>query len=411
VASHPVERIDIVEIAPSVPVAAQLFEEENDRVLDDPRVRLIIADGRNQLLVARTRYDVITADPIHPWTAGASSLYSEDHYRLAKARLKPGGIMCQWLPLYEMDPGSARTIVRTFSAVFPYTTIWSNGFSDAIMIGTDQPLRIDVEAFSKRFHRQAIRANLTQIDVKSPWSLLAGFLLDKGAVDAYAGDAAMNTDDRPILEFVAPKSIYVDTVPSNLLALLRQRATLGPYLVSADDLASQAIERRFYATGEVLEGWAKARLGKEREAEALFERALAVDPDHLLARRLMSRLLVKRGEIAIGRGRLEEAKSTLDRALSLYPSFKAHVALGTVYALGEQLNAAILEYRRALELEPDADAAHKNLGLALIKAGQHENEAKRHLQRALVLNPTDPEAGKVRLIIKHLSANKTAPQK
>ncbi len=124
---HPeVERIVICEIERVVPESARwYFGEENHHVFDDPRVELVFDDARHFLQTTKETFDIITSDPIHPWVRGAATLYSLEYLELARAHLNPGGIVTQWIPLYETDMRSVKSEIATFAQVFPDTTLWN----------------------------------------------------------------------------------------------------------------------------------------------------------------------------------------------------------------------------------------------------------------------------------------------
>jgi len=124
---HPeVERIVICEIEPVVPGSARaFFGKENHHVFDDPRVELILDDARHFLQTTTEKFDIITSDPIHPWVRGAATLYSLEYLTLARNHLTPGGVVTQWIPLYETDERSVKSEIGTFAAVFPDTTLWN----------------------------------------------------------------------------------------------------------------------------------------------------------------------------------------------------------------------------------------------------------------------------------------------
>src|SRR5207302_5256820 len=124
-AQHSGMRIDVVELSPSVVLAAPFFSAANAEVLSRPNVQLTIDDGRNYLLRNRVAYDVVTADVVHPYDAGATNLYSVEYFELVARSLKPDGIMVQWV-----SPGTAfehSLIVRTFLQAFPNATLWLGG--------------------------------------------------------------------------------------------------------------------------------------------------------------------------------------------------------------------------------------------------------------------------------------------
>ncbi|MDP2390479.1 MAG: fused MFS/spermidine synthase, partial [Acidobacteriota bacterium] len=153
---HPeVERIVVCEIEPMVPASARAyFAKENHHVFDDPRVELIFDDARHFLQTTTETFDIITSDPIHPWVRGAATLYSLEYLELARAHLKPGGVVTQWIPLYETDARSVRSGIATFAQVFPDTTLWNpdmleEGY-DLVALGRVEPAPISEAEIDRR---------------------------------------------------------------------------------------------------------------------------------------------------------------------------------------------------------------------------------------------------------------------
>src|SRR5260370_19881836 len=122
-----VEKIVICELEKLVPRASgEFFAKENDHVLDDRRARVVYDDARHYILTTPDKFDIITTDPIHPWVKGTSTLYSKEYYDLVKNHLNPGGVVAQWLPIYESDEETVKSELATFFSVFPNATVWSN---------------------------------------------------------------------------------------------------------------------------------------------------------------------------------------------------------------------------------------------------------------------------------------------
>ena len=87
--------------------ASRFFTAENHDALSDPRTNLIVGDGRSHLLLTRRQYDVIISEPSNPWIAGVAALFTREFFEGARARLAPGGILCQWANAYNIsDRGS-----------------------------------------------------------------------------------------------------------------------------------------------------------------------------------------------------------------------------------------------------------------------------------------------------------------
>jgi len=116
-------RSTAVELAPSVPRMFSFFHADGDRLLKSPLSRIVIDDGRFFLDRTRDQYDVIVIDPPPPVEAAASSLlYSEEFYAAAKPRLRPGGILAQWLP--DADQNVQASVAKALKQSFPYIRVF-----------------------------------------------------------------------------------------------------------------------------------------------------------------------------------------------------------------------------------------------------------------------------------------------
>jgi spermidine synthase len=188
-ATHPVEKIRVVEVEEKMIPAARLFEEYNDHVLDDRRVKLSINDARNELEFSPQTYDVIISEPSNPWMTVAANLFTEDFFHMARTRVRPGGIFCQWIQNYYLPAEDLRSIVAAFRSAFPNVLLFETfGGVDLLLLGSEEPLALDLEAMEQRM-----------------------------AVDG----APRNTDDNARVEFSAPKTLGMYTLDENL-AVLRE---------------------------------------------------------------------------------------------------------------------------------------------------------------------------------------------
>lgn len=226
-ARHDVESVDCVEIEPAMKDASRFFDEENYRVIDDSRFHLIMDDARSHSLTSSKLYDVIISEPSNPWQAGSSRLFTKEAFRNARNRLKPGGIMAQWMHLYGVDVETFRLVVRTFLSVFPHVTLWMDpDFADVIFLGSSEPISIDPLTIQHTFETNArISASLSRIGYPETWSLFKAFLLNEADTRRFAGTGELNTDDLPHLEYRAPKSLYLSTaLQENVRALLEGKS-------------------------------------------------------------------------------------------------------------------------------------------------------------------------------------------
>lgn len=219
VSCYPAEHIEVVEFEPSVVNVARVWGERNHNVIDNPKITLTINDGRNQLFIGGEPYDVITSDPFEPVMAGAANLYTVDFFELAKSRLAEGGIMAQYLPLYELSNEDYQTIMRSFAKVFPDCLLFFTGF-DTIMLGGKGDAVLQLPVAHEKFEIPAVKESLAEVGFTRPEMLLSMFVARLSADDALFAGGRLNTDNRPFIEFSAPRSTFHYTPDENQQALL-----------------------------------------------------------------------------------------------------------------------------------------------------------------------------------------------
>jgi spermidine synthase len=209
---HPeVERIVICEIEPLIPqVIVSYFGEENYNVVHDPRVEIVYDDARHYILTTRESFDVITSDPIHPWVKGAATLYTREYFELCKRRLKPGGMLSQWVPLYESNRDAVKSELATLFSVFPEASVWGNAASgqgyDVVVLAQADPLKVDVEQIIDRLdrddHVEVVRS-LQTVGFHSALDLLANYAGQAVDLAPWLHDAQINHDRNLRLQYLA----------------------------------------------------------------------------------------------------------------------------------------------------------------------------------------------------------------
>jgi spermidine synthase len=188
--------VDVVELSPSVVRAAEWFRHANGDVLRRPHVRLHMDDGRHDLLLTRERYDVITADIIQPFHAGAGNLYSVEYFRLAAQALHDDGLMLQWVG--HRPATQYKLIARTFASAFPHVTAWAGG---TLLVGTNQPLRLEESRYRARVADPAWRDALSPANLTGFRDLVALYSAGREELLRFIGDGEVLTDDRPLVEY------------------------------------------------------------------------------------------------------------------------------------------------------------------------------------------------------------------
>ena len=209
--SPAVERITICEMEPLVPpTATRYFAHENYNVLHDRRTRMIYDDARHYVLTTPEKFDIITSDPIHPWVKGSATLYSKEYFELVKRHLQPGGLVTQWVPLYESDADTVKSEIATFFDVFPGGTIWANentgGGYDVVLLGQAEPARIDVDRLQRRMADPvyaAVTRSLAEVGLQSAMSLLGTYAGRASELRPWYRGAPINRDANLRLQYLA----------------------------------------------------------------------------------------------------------------------------------------------------------------------------------------------------------------
>ncbi|MDD9937071.1 MAG: hypothetical protein OXT09_25905, partial [Myxococcales bacterium] len=202
---HPeVRSAEIVELIPEVLEAARLFSEVNRGVVDADKTRVHINDARHHLHADAGAHDVIVSDLFIPWESKTGYLYTVEHYHAARAHLKPGGLFCQWIHLWEVGARELELIADSLAAVFPRVTLFKADVRSNVpvlgLVGSEEPLRVDGVQLAARLARMDPPANGRPKALNAPEDLYALFI---GRWRARKPDF-LNTDEHPRVEFLAP---------------------------------------------------------------------------------------------------------------------------------------------------------------------------------------------------------------
>jgi spermidine synthase len=208
-----IERIVICEIEPAVAeVTGRHLAHANHNVLEDSRVEVIFDDGRHYLETTHEKFDIITTDPIHPWMKGSSALFTQEFFERAKEHLNPGGVIAQWVPLYESNLGAVQIQLKTMASVFEHTTLWNNqkkghGY-DLVLLGRSSPSTLSEEAYAKYTEDSEQLSGSLRSARLFPFQRLQSTYVGRiDATDDFYKPVPLNLDARMILEYEAGKAI------------------------------------------------------------------------------------------------------------------------------------------------------------------------------------------------------------
>lgn len=225
-------QVDAVELLPEVVAASTHFAEPSAA---NPSLHVMTADARRYVKTTQRAYDVIVADNFHPARNGSGALYTVEHFDAVRRRLTEQGVFCQWLPLHQLDLATLRSIVGSFAAVYPHgaALLATNSLETPVLglVARNDARPFDRPALQARLASLAPARPLADYGLADDFALFGSFVAGPQALKRFAGDAPINTDDRPIVAYRAPRITYApDSMPRDrLVALL-------------DELASQPIE-------------------------------------------------------------------------------------------------------------------------------------------------------------------------
>jgi spermidine synthase len=203
------QKIVICEMEPLIPPAAtKYFATENYNVLNDKRTEVHYDDARHFVLTTPQKFDIITSDPIHPWVKGAATLYSKEYFEIAKQHLNPGGVITQWVPLYESDLATVKSEIATFFEVFPNATIWANNIDgegyDVVLLGQVEPTKIDIDQVQQRLETQpTVAESLSQVHINSAAELFSTYAGQAQDMHPWIAGAEINRDLNLRLQYLA----------------------------------------------------------------------------------------------------------------------------------------------------------------------------------------------------------------
>jgi spermidine synthase len=374
VARSPVRWIEAVELEPAIMEASHFFDHVNGQPLEDPRVRVILDDGRTHLSYGRDRYDAIISEPSNPWMTGVSDLFTAEFFKAARAALLPGGRLLQWIPAYGLDEAALNSILAALRGEFPYVY----GFTidrqtpDLLVVASMEELTLDslprFEALSA-----LIRRDLERVDIYSTaqlWSLLR--LLPED-IDALAGRASVvNSDDNLFVELRTPWTMYSAIPEQNWASTSEFETGILPLLESSPE----AVDPEFI--GELAIAYLRRNMWKL--SETLMQRAPGAA--HTIASRAL---------MAGAQGELDATGllARLDTALDDQPgAHELRVLRAQVRLSAQRFESALEDARIALLQRPDDPRAIEARAIALMGLGYLE-EAQTSLA---ILHPSEYSA-------------------
>ncbi len=367
-AMHPgVQRVDAVDLSAGVVRAGKVFAAENHDVLNNPKVNYILQDGRNHLLTTSRTYDVITGEPPPPRTAFTVNLYTRDYYAAAQKRLKPGGIFAQWVPLHSQSMKEVEMHFRTFLSAFPHAMAWLSVANEILIIGSDEPIEIDMDKLKRRMADPVVAKFMKDIQIENVYSLLGNVWFVEEQLRKHATGRKIITDNRPYIEFYLDLPNVIGS--SEMEELVFSRVSMDELAPRISNMSAEDRKRLddYYRAMDLYQRG--VMYGNRRQ---LLEAARLVDDDSLLRYHLQA----GEGQIQALLDQLEEDSENVEALLNL----------GHAYFQLGQYERSLDYLDRALAKNPRQDLGLLYRAYDLMELGRRE-EAKESFQAAVKLNP------------------------
>jgi len=369
VTQFPAKDIDLVEISPTVIEGSRFFDPFNHHALDDPRVRVILEDGRNHITLTEKKYDVIISEPSNPWISGIGALFTSDFYELANSRLKSDGIMCIWMHT-NMSPESFKAISRAFLSVFPNVTMWESIVGDDyLLIGSQQQYSLPFESVKRLLENPVRGRELKRLGISSVRDLMGLLVMDQDELKVFSEDAPIHTDDNSLLEFGAPEYIYKDE-RQVIVRQITPHFKVMPSLLRFDELSVEQQEtvKKDIGTLERSEIQVKEIKRKARIDQYLDEAVAAVE-----------------------RKAYERAAQLYMKILEQEPDHVlTYINLGNVYSAVQEFEKAEQAYRKTLEINPYYVFGSLSLARLYLQTNRPD-QAVTVLRRVKEWLPNDPD--------------------
>jgi len=367
---YPIQRLDVLEINRQVVAASDFFLPWNNNVLEEPRTNVIIQDARAHLQLTNEKYDIIISEPSNPWMAGMATLFTRQFFELARKRLRQDGIFVQWIHTYQIDWRSLALIGRTFADVFPnhllVATDPSGRSDDYLLVGLKSKGGLDIQNLRRNFHFTQRSKN-----INLPEARLFVRLILCDDFSSLFGPGPLNTDNRPRLEFSAPRVMHWNDPSVVNDIMLKSRLRNGTLKKIAAEVKSDIDSQIDFAVFALsvnkvfrnMVDLSKASTEQKERFFSLMEDYCADNPvDYLLVEneQLENRCL------AVQIGSLE---SRID---GIPEKGEAYLYLGNLYNTVNEPDRAIAAYKKSLQYQPNNAPVYNNLGNFYIKQGDTE---------------------------------------
>ena len=361
-----VKELDCVELNPDIHEVAKIFRRENLNVLENPRLNVIINDGRNHLLLNAKKYSVIISDATNPISYDAWTIYTREFYELCRKRLKPGGVFCQWIPLHL--PGeSTKIILNTFRSEFPHVSLWSiYGSTQALMLATPERLNLDYQELSKTVPSVLRASALTECGVDTLDKFLSFFLVGEDNINRMLdGYDKINTDDLPHTQFLRD---FDEQGAQATIDLLRYQESITSYMtnVGPESRRLRGVFRTYSSISRLMNlGWFSTNEREFKKARLLASQTALANDENV--------------KNVLGHDRMR--KEYLQEWIAEHPEdIAAHLGLGYIYWRDGDHERASKKANWVIAKKSDSASAHLLLAYVYLSRGMPDEAVEKFLE-------------------------------
>jgi spermidine synthase len=356
-----VERVDVVELLKDEKETANWFKEVNHGVLNHPKLKFIQGDGRNYLLGTREKYDVISFNAIHP--RYSANLYTVDFYQMCREKMDSNGVICAWMTQNSLVDAEWKMLCRSFTEVFPYSSLWYSNPQHFCLIGSMKPLKIDLDKWQTRIDQDGVQSDLKDSNLNNPFVLLTRYMFGDQKLTDYLSESLLNTDDKPLVEF-ARESIREERIIISELIDLKENVLpiiegppSGEEIINKINSYDQS--SRWMMLGQ-LETWYPTEFYKSEIAQ---RKALLYAPDNQDVRHNLNFSERIRNKV------LQALKLRPDNPMALYDMGRISMETGDFEKAEEYLI-------RSLSIQKNLPRASLQYGLLRLFQGKPEESAR-----------------------------------
>ena len=305
-----VQEVDVIELEPEVVNAnRRLAGRRSKDPLEDPRINVIFNDARNALRLTSKNYDVIVSQPSHPWTAGASHLFTREFVHLAKEHLTEGGVFVQWMNSEFVDAPLLRSLAATVLEEFSHVRLYQPNTQMLMFLGSDQELEPELQLARTGEPITNDVMHFSRMGINAAEDLVGALVMDQEGLEEFSLGAPLSTDDNNLMA-TRSRSLADGLYLPELLELL---APYDPLLKSdswiytqlGNDLNFGYIAQRLINLGQAQRAGAMAEIlpnqsaeflvyaliylsqGQQNEASQAMRTAFIADPSNMQARYLL----------------------------------------------------------------------------------------------------------------------------